>query len=286
MGAFAIGLNTLVCGTTLFLFSIGKFITPAGPLRNRVRRILTRIAETWIGVNNRILDCYSAPRWEVDLPEGLDPDQTYVINCNHQSWVDILVLQKMFNRRAPFMRFFIKQELLWVPILGYAWWALDFPFMKRYSRDQIASRPELRNRDLETARAVCNRLRGVPVSMMNFLEGTRFTPAKRAAQDSPYRHLLKPKVGGLGEVLYAFGDRLKSLIDVTIVYPDGPPTIWDLLCGRVPRIVVQAREVAIPDSLRGRNFRADPEVRAELEAWAGRLWARKDEEVAAVLAAA
>jgi hypothetical protein len=50
---------------------------------------------------------------------------------------------------------------------------------------------------------------------MNFVEGTRFTPAKHAAQQSPYKHLLKPKAGGLALALHVLGDRFDSLLDVT-----------------------------------------------------------------------
>lgn len=282
--AAAMGANTAFFGTGVLFASLGKLLTPAGPARDRVRRFLASLAEQWIAVNNWILGRYRSLRWDLQLPESVAPDSTYVINCNHQSWVDILVLQRAFNRRAPFMRFFIKQELLWVPILGYAWWALDFPFVKRYSREQIAARPSLRHADLETARKTCERISGIPVSIMNFLEGTRFSPVKRDARKSPYRHLLKPRVGGLGEVFYALNDQLRSLIDVTIVYPGGTPTFWDLLCGRVSEIVVRAQEVPIPDSLLGRNFRTDPQVRAELEKWAAHLWERKDRLIEAVLA--
>ncbi len=55
----------------------------------------------------------------------------YLVSSNHQSWVDILVLQRIFHGRIPFLKFFLKQELIWVPVIGLAWWALDFPFMKR-----------------------------------------------------------------------------------------------------------------------------------------------------------
>ena len=271
----AIILNTVVCGSTLYLVTAVRLLSPRR-LRDHLRRLSAGIAEAWIGFNNLVLGCYRSLRWTLRVPATLDPDANYLINCNHQSWVDIVVLQRVFNRRTPLMRFFIKRELVWVPLLGIAWWALDFPFMRRHSRAQIERNPALRGKDLETTRRACERLQSIPVSLMSFMEGTRFSPRKQELQQSPYRHLLKPRVGGVGQVLYSFGDRIKSMIDVTIVYPGGAPTLWQLLTGRVEHILVHAREMPIPDCLRGRNFSIDREGRRELEAWARRLWEEKD----------
>src|SRR4029078_4538077 len=118
--------------------------------------------------------------------------------------------------------------------------------MKRYSPATLERHPELRGKDLETTRRVCARVRGVPVSILNFLEGTRYTPEKHAAQQSPYRHLLRPKAGGFAFVLASIGDQLKAMLDVTIVYPQGRPTFWNFLCGRIPLIVVHVEEKEIP----------------------------------------
>ena len=75
------------------------------------------------------------------LPRGggadLRVDGHYLVLANHQSWVDIPVLQRVFNRRIPLLRFFLKRQLFWVPVLGLAWWALDFPFMRRSTRAEI-----------------------------------------------------------------------------------------------------------------------------------------------------
>ena len=120
--------------------------------------------------------------------DGLARHEWYLMTSNHQSWADILVLQKVTNRRVPSLKFFLKQELIWVPLLGLAWWALDFPFMKRYSRAQLEKRPELKGKDMETTRKACEKYAHYPVSVMNFFEGTRFTEEKHRQQNSPYRH--------------------------------------------------------------------------------------------------
>ena len=108
-------------------------------------------------------------RWDVQGLEGLEPGGWYLVSSNHQSWVDILVLQKIFNRRIPLLKFFLKRELIWVPVIGLAWWALDFPFMRR--RGGLAGAE-----DLERARQACRKFSVVPTSVINFLEGTRYTP--------------------------------------------------------------------------------------------------------------
>jgi len=224
----------------------------------------------------------------VEIPPALDRKGCYLVNSNHQSWVDILVLQRCFNRRLPFFRFFLKSQLIRVPFLGLTWWALDYPFMKRASKAQLLRQPGLKGQDLENARKVCEKFRDIPVAMMNFPEGTRFMVAKRDAQKSPYRNLLLPRIGGVGQVLFALSEQLDALIDVTIVYPrDDPsepaPTFWQLLSGQLPEIVVRAEQREIPTHLLGRNFRKDREYRRELESWISGMWLEKDQLISSVL---
>ncbi len=274
---------------SLYLCSIAKWLAGTPSARGRMRRFLAGLAEAWISCNNFILSLYRRPEWDLELPGGLRRDGCYMVNCNHRSWVDILVLQRCFNRRLPLLRFFLKRELIRVPFLGLAWWLLDFPFMRRDSRDALQRRPGLKGRDLESARIACEKFRDIPVAMMNFPEGTRFSTAKRDRSQAPYENLLTPRIGGTGQVLYALGDQLDGLIDVTIVYPQqdgraGTPTFWQLLTGRIPRIVARARELEIPAFLRGRDFRSDPGFRRELEAWMAQMWAEKDQLISTLLA--
>lgn len=277
-----ITVSTIVLTLLICLLAPGKWLAPAGAVRDGFRKVLEKIAETWISINNGILALYRKTRWDVEIPGNLDRQGCYLVSCNHRSWVDILVLQRCFNRRIPLLRFFIKQKMIRVPFLGLAWWALDFPFMKRHSKEEIARRPELKGRDLENARKACEKLRSIPVAMMNFPEGTRFTPAKRDRAGVPFRNLLLPRIGGMGQVLYALGDQLDALIDVTIVYPGEipAPSFWDLLSGRIPAIVARARRREIPANLRGRDFLADPQFRCDLEHWMTKLWQDKDALIA------
>jgi len=276
-----ISINTIVLTLLLCVLSTGKFLAPTAAIRDRVRRLLAGIAGIWISVNNGVLSMYRGTRWDIELPDGLDRNGSYVVTCNHRSWVDILVLQRCFNRRIPLLRFFLKRELIRVPFLGMAWWALDFPFVRRHSREELEKRPDLRGRDLENARKACEKFRTVPVAMMTFPEGTRYSERKRDRSHSPFRNLLKPRIGGLGQVLYALGDRLDALIDVTIVYPveegtGAAPSFWDLLTGKVPRVVAQARRIEIPEELLGRDFETDPAFYQDLRQWIMQLWQEKE----------
>ena len=284
----AISFSTIVLTTLLCILAVGKFLAPTESFRNRMRQVLAGLAEFWISVNNAIFSLYRNPKWDIQIPENLDHQGCYLVSSNHQSWVDVLVLQMCFNHKLPFFRFFIKSQLFWVPFLGIAWWALDMPFMKRHSREKVASQPGLKGRDLENARKACEKFRTIPVAMTNFPEGTRFSKEKREQRKSPYRNLLQPRIGGIGQVFYALADELDALIDVTIIYPQTRitgrgPTFWELLSGEISEIIVRAEQRTIPPELLGKNFRTDRAFRSELEAWMDRLWQEKDQLISSIL---
>jgi len=271
-----ISLNTIVLALIIFVLGVFKRITPPGAASNAISRSLSLLGEAWISVNKLVLSFYRGMQWKIDMPGDLDPGGRYLVLCNHQSWVDIVVLQYCLNRRVPFMRFMLKQQLIWVPFLGVAWWALDMPFLRRYSKQELLRNPALRGKDLENAARACEKLKHIPVSMMSFPEGTRFTRAKQAQQKSPYQHLLVPRYGGVGQVLYSFGDALKTVIDVTVFYPGGVPTFWQFISGQVRKISVSIRQRSIDENLRGVDFRKDSIAKRGLKTWLDSIWADKD----------
>ncbi|ANB16810.1 acyltransferase [Dokdonella koreensis] len=280
--AVLIGVSTLVHALPLFVLAMLKVLVPVAAFRRRLSRALVVLAESWIGFNSGLMARLGRTQVRVSGMEGLRYDEWYLVVCNHQSWVDIPVLQRVFNRRIPFLRFFLKSQLIWVPVLGLAWWALDFPFMKRYSRNTLARHPELRGKDLEATRRACAKYRDMPVSVMNFVEGTRLTADKHAQQRSPYRHLLQPRAGGVAFVLEAMGDLLDAVVDVTLVYPQGRPTVLDLLCGRVREVRVQVRRLPVPLALLQGGY-DDAAARARFQDWINRLWREKDATIAGSL---
>ena len=273
--------STLLHVPVLLLAALAKAVLRVRAWQPRLDRALVAIAESWIGFNSRLIDLFTGTRFVVEGLEALQPRGHYLVLANHQSWVDIPVLQKVLNRRIPLLRFFLKSQLFWVPLLGIAWWALDFPFMKRYPKSKIAKNPALAGRDLEVTRRACEKFRHIPVSVMNFVEGTRFTEAKHRAQASPFRHLLKPKAGGVAFVIGAMGEGIESVLDVTLHYDIGKPTLIDLFGDRIGVVRVHVAERPVPAAFAGRDYETDRAFRVEFQAWLNALWREKDARLAA-----
>jgi 1-acyl-sn-glycerol-3-phosphate acyltransferase len=272
-------ISTTVHTTTLFAVALLKALVPLAPWRRGCSRVLIALAESWIATNSFLLRLLTPTVLKIEGREGLRRDGWYLVLSNHQSWVDIPVLQATFNRRIPFLKFFLKRQLIWVPLLGLAWWALDFPFMHRYTKEQLERHPEWRGTDKIATRRACEKFRGMPVSVMNFVEGTRYTTDKHARQESPYPDLLRPKAGGVAFVLESMGDILQSVIDVTIVYPDGRPTVVDLLAGRIREVRVHIRELPIPPDLIGGDYENDAAYRERFQTWVNELWVAKQARI-------
>lgn len=271
--------STIVLTTIIFILSIFKLIAPKGRATDAMTHLLSSFGELWVSVNKSVVWFYRDMEWDVQIPDDISHKGRYLVFCNHQSGVDILALQHSLNRRAPFGRYLLKQQLIWVPVLGVAWWALDMAFLRRYSRQELLKNPSLRGKDLENAARACEKLKHIPVSMMTFPEGTRFSEAKRMEQNSPYTHLLRPRYGGVGQVLYSFDDALDSLIDVTITYPHGTPSVWQYISGQVKKISVNIQLRPIADNIRGQNFREDSVAKRELKTWVDGIWQEKEQYI-------
>lgn len=149
--------------------------------------------------------------------------------------------------------------------------------MKRYSKAYLAKHPEKQGQDLITTRKACERYKTNPVSVFNFLEGTRFTPEKHQQQNSPFQHLLKPKAGGIAFVLDAMGEQLHGLVNVTLYYPQGKPGLWDLLSGKIQRIVMRVEVLPIPEQFIGQSYDQNMQYRAQFQDWVNQLWQDKDQ---------
>ena len=283
VGAIAVLLllvNIFVWVPLLLCVALLKLVLPVAGWQRMLAPLPLFIAEAWISCNSAWMRLTQHTRWDVQGLDSLDYRSWYMVNCNHQSWVDILVLQHCLNRRIPLLKFFLKQQLIWVPVMGLAWWALEFPFMRRHSEAYLQQHPDMRGKDQETTRKACEKFAQVPTSVMNFLEGTRFTAAKHARQQSPYVYLLKPKAGGLALALNAMGDKFQAILDITIVYPDGIPTFWQFLQGRMQRVTVRARLLPIPQDLTHADYSGDAQARAAFQAWVAQMWREKDAQIA------
>jgi 1-acyl-sn-glycerol-3-phosphate acyltransferase len=272
-----LALNTLFWGIPIMLLGLVKLVLPGGEPRRRLRLWLSELGDRWAGGNGIIFGRLLDTSWDISGVDGLRADGHYLIVSNHVSWLDIFVLQRAFHRRVAFMRFFIKQELIWFPILGQACWAMDFPFMRRYTPEYLERHPEKRGKDLETTRRTCRRYRRIPMAILNFIEGTRFTRAKQAEEKSPYRNLLRPRVGGIAFVLASLGEQLDGVVDVTISYQRPDVTLWEFLTNRVGRIVVRARLIEVPPQFVTEPITEPGPAREAFKIWIESLWREKDE---------
>lgn len=271
-------LLTMLVFIPLMPLALLKWLVPLARWQALCNRGLGWLASHWMDANARHQSVLLPTRIKVEGLEGLDPNEWYMMVANHQSWVDILVLLRLFNRQIPYLKFFLKQSLIWVPLLGLAWWALDFPFMRRYSKAQLERNPSLKGKDIEVTRRSCAKFRHNPVTIINFLEGTRYTAKKYAQQKSQYRHLLMPKAGGLAFTLAAMDGQLHRLLDVTINYPGGVPTYWDYACGKVPLIELHVRQLPIPDEMLG-DYSDDELFRTRFQQWVNDIWQEKDQQL-------
>jgi len=276
--AGAVLIASTVAAFTLFIpFMLLKLLVPIAAFRRACTENLFAIARHWATFNRVVYRLMYPVAWEIDVRGTLDPGRSYLLVCNHQSIIDILLVFDQFHRRTPPLCFFLKRELMWMPVIGLACWAMDFPFMKRHSREELARHPELKGEDLKTTREFCARFRDQPITVVNFAEGTRFSEAKRLAQPSPHRHLLRPKSAGLSFTLAAMGEQFDGIIDVTIAYrPSRYPIVWSFLTGEQSDLAIHIDVRPLPAALLAGDYQDDPAFRERFQSWVNALWARKD----------
>ncbi|MEZ4652938.1 MAG: acyltransferase [Candidatus Eisenbacteria bacterium] len=279
----AILLFSLLCFVPFYLLALVRVLVPWRPVRRFCIQGLLAVARLWGFAVRDILRALLPTQFEVSGVRDLGRHEWFLIVANHQSWVDILVLFVALHGKVPFFRFFMKRELLWLPFFGLALWALDFPAMHRYTREHLERHPEDRGRDLETTRQACEKFRKVPVTLVNFLEGTRFRPERRDTQDVAYRHLLRPKSGGLALVLAVMGSRLSAILDVTLVYPPGAADFWKFVSGQVPWVVAHVDRLEAPARLIDDVDTEDAGYRKALRDWLHERWVAKDRRIADVI---
>ena len=263
----------------IMVFAILKFLIPIDPVRNVLTRWIMSVGETWIACNGLIFSIGNSTRWEFRGLEGLSPDHWYLVIANHQTWVDIIAMQTMFNRRIPFLKFFIKQELIWFPFLGLAWWAMDMPFMKRYSKSYLAKHPQKKGKDLEATKHACEKFRDTPTSVINFIEGTRFTEEKRVKRGSGFDNLLPPRAGGVALALTSMGEMFDAILDITIVYPKGVTNFWGMMCGEFESVVIDIVRRPVDQRLYQGDYQNDREFRRNFHQWLTQIWEDKDRKI-------
>jgi len=268
-------INTVFWLMPILVFSLFKALIPIEFSQKFFSYLLDLMASNWVVVNTFNQKIFTKMKLQITGLDELNEKDWYLVLANHQSWVDIVVLQRALHGEIPFLKFFLKKELIYVPILGLAWWALDFPFMQRYTQSFLKKNPHLRGKDLETTRKACAKFKHKPVSVMNFIEGTRFTQTKHDKQKSSFKHLLKPKAGGVAFVLDAMGEHLTTLVDVTIYYPEGIPTFADFLGGSIENVHIEIHTRKIDSELNG-DYMNDRSHKILFQKWLTQFWHEKD----------
>ena len=271
--------NTILSFCPLLSFAIVKFLIPFKSFQRLMINWTMAMASNWVSCNSKIFSIFSKTKWEISGLDQLNFNSWYLLIVNHSSWVDIIVLQTIFNTRIPFLKFFIKRELVWLPILGIAWLALDMPFMKRYSKKYLEKHPQAKGKDLEVTRMACEKFRDVPTSVINFIEGTRFTEKKKLQYKSPYKFLLPPRAGGVALVLSSMGEMFDVILDVTIIYPKKTPTFWDMICGQLDHVIIDIVKRPVEDWMIDTNYIEDDQYRKRFHRWLGEIWNEKDTKI-------
>ena len=271
--------NTVFWFVPIILFGILKLLIPVPGLRRVLTEWIMTAGEFWVEGNAAIFGMKNTDQLDVRGLEGLSRKEWYLVISNHQTAVDIIVLQAVMNRRIPFLKFFIKQQLIWFPFLGVAWWAMDMPFMKRYSKSYLAKHPEKRGLDFEATRAACNKFRDTPTTVFNFVEGTRFTPEKKITRNSRFDHLLPPRAGGIALALTSMGGMFDSVLDVTLVYPGRVAQFWALCCGEFDGVIVEINRRPIDNWMIDGDYENDREYRSRFHRWLTQIWQDKDARI-------
>ena len=277
--------NSIGASIPIWFMGAAKTITGAKIADDTV----IKVTNYWINSNNALIDNILPNKdWRINLPDDVYPDGKYLLISNHQSWVDTSIVQYVSEKRLPLTRFFTKFELIYIPVIGQAFYFLDFPMMRRHSKEAVAKNPALQGKDIEEAKRACALLKGKPFTLLNYLEGTRFTKAKHNKQQSPYSHLLKPRAGGLALAINALGEDIDGILDMTIVYPDGIPSYSDLWKGNIKRLGVDVRYIEMPVTLftavQDGGYEKDESIKAKMFDWIGDVWQQKDERIDKMLA--
>ena len=275
LAVFVLIITTTLCFIPILFIGLFKLI-PIKAWQDLCTRAVDSISTLWCSVNNWYVDNIQKLKLDITGLENLDRTNWYLVVANHQSWLDIVVLHRLFNRKIPVLKFFIKDQLKWVPLLGFSWWAMGCPFMKRYSKEYLAKYPHKKGQDLLSTRKAIEAFKRTPASVMNFIEGTRFTVTKKEKQQSPYTHLLKPKAGGISFIISSMGQQITSLLDVTIVYPEKNHSLWDFLCKRVHCAKISIRQIPIPSKFISSQLLENAEMQNEFKDWLNEQWAEID----------
>ncbi|WP_105169351.1 acetyltransferase [Pseudoalteromonas sp. T1lg23B] len=264
--------NTLVCGVVVFALGLVKLILPI----RAVSELLHLAYGLWCQGNKLALQV-GCEQINVNIPAEVKQQGWYLLVANHISWLDIVVLSA--NQALPAPKFFLKDELKYVPFIGTGAWAMGMPFMKRASKAQVAKNPKLKGLDVARTKHSCRNFRQHPTTVINFAEGTRFTKIKQHKQQSTFSHLLKPKAGGTAFALEVLGEQLDGLLNTTIMYQSKNEHICrSFMLGQLQSVHVDIALIDIASVPQG-CYQQDKQYRVVFQNYLNTLWQNKDKQL-------
>jgi 1-acyl-sn-glycerol-3-phosphate acyltransferase len=271
--------NLALWGGLIFCFGLIRFLIPIKLISRALLKLMHFFYFTYSIFAVAMIKFFNKVNVEMKVDEKLSKEKWYLIIANHISYLDIALLIRFCAEHTSPPKFFLKKELIWLPFVGIAAWALDMPFMRRYSQAFIEKNPHLKGKDIETTRQSCAKFIDSPTSVINFVEGTRFTPSKAQERQSPFAHLLRPKAGGIAFTLASMGEQFSNVLDVTIAYPEnsGHP-MMDMLSGEMSHIVIDVSVLPVSEEIIGDYFE-NPSFRENFQVWLNKLWESKDERM-------
>ncbi|AIR60112.1 acyltransferase [Cedecea neteri] len=276
-------LVTIACSVPIILAGIVKLMLPFPAIWRSISVFADFMMYCWCEGLALLLRLNPHLKWDVEGLEGLNKKNWYLLISNHQSWADIVILCVLFRKHIPMNKYFLKQQLAWVPFMGLACWALDMPFMKRYSRTYLLRHPERRGKDVETTRRSCMKFRAHPTTIVNFVEGSRFTTEKKGQTRSPFNYLLLPKAAGIAMAMNVLGKQFDKMLNVTLCYPENNQLpFYDMLSGKMTKIVVRVSLVPITEELHG-DYVNDKSFKRRFQLWLNTLWSEKDKQLETLL---
>ncbi|MDG1640479.1 acyltransferase [Klebsiella huaxiensis] len=276
-------LVTIICSVPIIIAGLIKLLVPIPAVWRSISVFCNFMMYCWCEGLALLLHLNPWLKWDVQGIEGLNKRNWYLLISNHHSWADIVVLCVLFRKHIPMNKYFLKQQLAWVPFIGLACWALDMPFMRRYSRGYLIRHPERRGKDVETTRRSCEKFRVHPTTIVNFVEGSRFTEEKQRQTRSPYNNLLPPKAAGIAMALGVLGSQFDKLLNVTLCYPENNHRpFYDMLSGRLTRIVVRINLEPVAEDLHG-DYVNDKNFKRHFQRWLNMLWEEKDRQLTEIM---
>jgi 1-acyl-sn-glycerol-3-phosphate acyltransferase len=258
------------------LLGLIKFILPLSFITKPLNIVLNFMMCAFGFCSVTIIKCMNKVELDYKVEGQLSKNQWYLIVSNHLSWLDIILLTDFTAGKIPAPKFFLKKELIWLPFVGLGAWALDMPFMQRYSKTFLEKNPHLEGKDIATTKKSCEKFRQLPTTVINFVEGNRFTPAKQKLKKSPFKNLLPPKAGGIAFTLATMGELFTSVLDITIIYPEtqGSPMI-EMLSGRLKKVIIRINVHPVTDEIIGDYF-SDEKFKLGFQRWLNSVWENKD----------